>query len=145
MSLGLQKNFERFMETFREVDGQSPPPLPDVPAYKAMIAQVILFKKVTSLVRPRFPAFQANVANYLVSLCAVRLGDRISLDKIWTRQSISDALRQQLEIWADEVHGVLHRTSGGKMISEWAKKSECWDLVRAAKYSPPRDDIPEMR
>ena len=145
VSLGLQKNFERFMETFREVDGQSPPPLPDVPAYKAMIAQVILFKKVTSLVRPRFPAFQANVANYLVSLCAVRLGDRISLDKIWTRQNISDALRQQLEIWADEVHGVLHRTSGGKMISEWAKKSECWDLVRAAKYSPPRDDIPEMR
>lgn len=64
------------MESLREVDGQPPAPLPDVPAYKAMIAQAILFKKTTALVRPMFPAFQGNVANYLVSVLAIRLGEK---------------------------------------------------------------------
>ncbi len=144
VSLGMQKNFERFMESLREVDGQPPAPLPDVPAYKAMIAQAILFKKTTALVRPMFPAFQGNVANYLVSVLAVRLGDKISLEKIWARQDISDALRQQLRTWAGEVNVVLHRSSNGKMISEWAKRPECWDAVQSASYSKVGNGIPEL-
>ncbi len=144
VSLGMQKNFERFMESLREVDGQPPAPLPDVPAYKAMIAQAILFKKTTALVRPMFPAFQGNVANYLVSVLAVRLGDKISLEKIWARQDISDALRQQLRTWAGEVNEVLHRSSNGKMISEWAKRPECWDAVQSASYSKVGNGIPEL-
>ena len=144
VSLGLQKNFERFMESLREIEGQPPSPLPDVTAYKAMIAQAILVKKTTALVRPMFPAFQGNVANYLVSVLAIRLGDKISLEKIWARQDISDALRQQLRTWAVEVHEVLHRSSNGKMISEWAKKPECWEAVRSASYSRVGDEIPEV-
>ena len=144
VSLGMQKNFERFMESLREIDGQPPAPLPDVPAYKAMIAQAILFKKTTALVRPMFPAFQGNVANYLVSVLAIRLGDKIGLEKIWARQDISDALRQQLRTWAGEVNEVLHRSSNGKMISEWAKKPECWDAVRSASYSKVVGAIPEL-
>ena len=145
VSLGSQKNFERFMDSLKEPEGQPPAPLPDVPAYKAMIARAIVFKKTHALVRPMFPAFQGNVAAYLVSLLADRLGDRVDLDKIWTRQDISPALRLQLEAWAVEVNDVMYNTSGGKMISEWAKKSECWDAVRLATYSPVRDGIPELR
>ncbi len=144
VSLGMQKNFERFMESLREVEGQPPAPLPDVAAYKAMIAQAILFKKTTALVRPMFPAFQGNVANYLVSVLAIRLGDKISLEKIWARQDISDALRQQLRTWAVEVNEVLHRLSNGRMISEWAKRPECWEAVRSASYSKVVGTIPEL-
>ena len=144
VSLGMQKNFERFMESLREVEGQPPAPLPDVAAYKAMIAQAILFKKTTALVRPMFPAFQGNVANYLVSVLAIRLGDKISLEKIWVRQDISEALRQQLRTWAGEVNEVLHRSSNGRMISEWAKRPECWDAVRSASYSKVVGAIPEL-
>lgn len=145
VSLGSQKNFERFMDSLREPEGQPSAPLPDVAAFKAMIAKAILFKKTHALVRPMFPAFQGNVAAYLVSLLADRLGDRIDLDKIWARQDISQALRQQLQVWAVEVNEALHRSSGGKMISEWAKKPECWDAVRSSSYSPVRDAIPELR
>lgn len=144
VSLGSQKNFERFMESLREVEGQPPVPIPDVAAYKGMIAQAILFKRTTALVRPMFPAFQGNVSNYLVSLLANRLGERLSLDKIWALQDISNALRQQLKTWAVEVHEVLHRSSNGKMISEWAKKPECWLAVRSASYSQISDGIPEV-
>lgn len=145
VSLGSQKNFERFMDGLKETEGQSPMPLPDVSMYKAMVAKAILFKKTHALVRPLFPAFQGNVATYLVSVLANRAGERIDFDRIWLRQDISGPLRSQLQTWAAEVNDTLHRTSNGRMISEWAKKSECWDAVRSASYSPINEGIPEFR
>jgi hypothetical protein len=109
-----------------------------------MVAQAILFKKTTTLVRPMFPAFQGNVSTYLVSLLAALLKERVSLERIWIQQDISDALKQQLRTWAVEVHDVLHRSSKGKMISEWAKKPDCWDAVRSASYSEHGVAIPEL-
>lgn len=53
--------------------------------------------------------------------------------------------RQQLRKWACEVNDVLHRSSGGRMISEWAKRPECWEAVRSASYSPIGDGIPEIQ
>ncbi|NMG27972.1 AIPR family protein [Aromatoleum evansii] len=145
VSLGSQKNFERFMDSIRDQEDQPPRPLPDVREYKSMIAKAILFKRTSALVRPMFPAFQGNVAAYLVSVLAAKLGDRIDLDRIWNQQDISKQLRQQLATWAVEVNDALHRSSGGRMISEWAKKPECWDRVRVAAYSKPQSDIPEVR
>jgi hypothetical protein len=145
VSYGSQKNFERFMEEYREIDGQPSPPLPDVATFKAMVAQVIVFKRTTTLVRPMFPAFQGNVATYLVSVLGDRTRERIDLGKIWSAQDISAELKEQLKTWAPEVNNVLHQTSGGRMISEWAKKPECWDAVRSANYSAIQEGIPELR
>lgn len=145
VSFGAQKNFERFMDGFKEVDGQPSTPLPGVADYKRMIAKAIIFKKVQKLVRPMFPAFQANVAAYAVSVLADRLGPRIDLDAIWARQDLSAQLQEQIMAWAREIHDVLLRTGGGRMISEWAKKAECWDAVREHTYSVPVDGIPEVR
>ncbi len=145
VSFGSQKNFERFMATFREEDGQAAMPLPDATAFKAMVAKAIVFKRTQQLVRPMFPAFQANVATYVVSVLANRLGRRFDLGRVWTQQDISPALRAVLERWATEVHEVLHASAGGRMISEWAKKPECWDAVKAGRYFEPRGPIPEVR
>lgn len=144
VSLGSQKNFERFMDAFREQEGVEPPPPPDLATFKRMITQAILFKKAQSLVRPLLPAFAANVTTYLVSLLAHRLGGRLNLDRIWQYQDLSPQLKQLLQTWASEVNDVLHGTSAGRMISEWAKKPECWDGVRDATYSEPPEGIPEL-
>lgn len=144
VSLGSQKNFEKFMDSFREQEGVEPPPLPDVAAFKRMIAQAILFRKTQSLVRPMVPAFAANVTTYLVSLLSHRLGDRLNLERIWQSQDLSPRFRQQIQAWAIEVSEVLHKTSAGRMISEWAKKPECWDGVRDATYSEALSGIPEV-
>ena len=145
VSFGSQKNFERFMEGFKEGDGQPAVTLPSVAEYKRMIAKAIVFKKVQKLIRPMFPAFQANVAAYTVSVLAKLLGPRMDLDSIWTRQNISMRLQEQIMAWASEVNDVLHRTASGRMISEWAKKPECWEAVREHAYSAPVDGIPEAR
>lgn len=146
VSFGAQKNFVRFMDQIGgdEEDGPQAT-LPDVPEFKRMMAKAILFKATQKLVRPMFPAFQANVATYTISLLANRLGDQLDLEKIWLRQDISPRLKEQIQTWAVEVNKVLHETSEGRMISEWAKKPECWAAVRKATYSAPADDIPEIR
>jgi hypothetical protein len=145
VSLGSQKNFERFMQALSEQQEQLLSQAMDVLTYKETIAKAIVFKKTQSIVRPMFPAFQGNVVVYLVSLLSFRLGDKIDLEHIWNKQDISPELRNQLQIWAKETNVELYRSSGGKMISEWAKKQECWESVRNMGYSQPMDNIPEIR
>ncbi|MCX6227571.1 MAG: AIPR family protein [Bacteroidia bacterium] len=147
VSLGSQKNFERFMQAFTEEQQELEQVLPhaiDVSTYKAMIAKAIVFKKTQSIVRPMFPAFQGNIVIYLISLLSFRLGNKIDFDLIWNKQDISPELRNQLQIWAKEINVVLHSSSGGKMISEWAKKQECWEIVRNSDYSETICNIPEL-
>jgi hypothetical protein len=145
VSFGSQKNFEQFMKSLTPADGEPPPPLPDVTMYKRAIAKAILFRATQKLVRQMFQAFQANVATYTVSLVADRLGAKLDLDRVWLRQDISPQLRDQIQTWATEVNRILHDSAGGKMVSEWAKKEECWDAVRNASYSEQMPDMPELR
>lgn len=145
VSFGAQKNFLRFMDRISEdEENGSPAFLPNVLEFKRMIAKAILFKATQKLVRSLVPAFQANVASYTVSLLANRLGDRFDLEKIWLLQDISPQLKEQIQTWALEVNQVLHNSSEGRMISEWAKKPECWDAVQKVSYSAPAGDIPEI-
>jgi hypothetical protein len=145
VSLGSQKNFSEFMKDFEDKAVEVGAKMPDLAAYKQMISKAILFKTAQKLIRPMFPAFQANVAAYLVSLVAFLVGERLDLDKIWQQQDLSPALRMQLEMWAIEVNQVLHQSADGRMVSEWAKKPECWETVRTAVYSAIGSEIPEVR
>ena len=145
VSLGSQKCFDRFMSAMTPAEGEPAQPSPDVAAFKSMVAQAIVFKAVHKLVRPMFQAFQANVAAYTVSLMATKVGDRFDLDRVWSRQGVSQELLAQISVWAREVNDALHRTAGGRMVSEWAKKQECRETVLGARYSDPAAGIPEIR
>jgi len=145
VSLGSQKNFEKFMGRFNGVDGQTVTIIPDKNFYKQTVAKAIIFKTVQKMVRPMFPAFQGNVGIYTISLLAYQAGEKFDLEKIWQQQDISAPLKQQLQTWAVEVDKILHQTAAGKMVSEWAKKAECWDSVKDATYSTLSLGIPEIR
>lgn len=144
VSFGSQKNFERFMDGFTKEEGQETP-LPDVAAYKHMIAKAIIYKRTQKIVRPMFQAFQANIVAYSVSALSELIGDRMDLDKIWQQQVISSKLQEQIKIWAQEVNHTLNASANGRMISEWAKKVECWETVLKGHLSPPIPGVPEMR
>lgn len=144
VSLGSQKNFDKFMASLTPADGQEAS-LPTVADFKAMIAKAKIYRDATKLLRPMFQAFQANVIAYTVSLVADKLGDRIDLERVWLRQGASPELLTQFAVWAKEVNDALHASSGGKMISEWAKRPECKEAVMSANYSAPASNIPEVR
>ena len=144
VSLGSQKNFDKFMATLTPAEGQEAP-MPTVADFKAMIAKAKIYRDAQKLLRPMFQAFQANVTAYTVSLVAEKLGDRIDLDRVWARQAASPELLAQIAVWAKEVNDVLHSSSGGKMVSEWAKRPECKEAVMGASYSAPAANIPEVK
>jgi AIPR protein len=144
VSMGSQKNFDRFMAALSPVEGQETP-LPTVADYKKMIAIAKLFRDAQKTLRPMFQAFQANVTAYTISVLSEKLGARIDLDRIWSMQSVSPELLEQIGVWAREVNEKLHATAGGRMVSEWAKRSECKDAIMGASYSEPADDIPEIK
>lgn len=144
VSLGSQKNFDRFMAALIPSEGQEVK-LPSTGDFKIMIAKAKLYRDAQKLIRPMFQAFQANIAAYTISVTSMMIGDRIDLEKIWNNQSVSPELLKQIETWARQVSDVLHESAAGRMISEWAKKPECRDLVFAASYSPLAAGIPEIR
>jgi hypothetical protein len=144
VSLGSQKNFDRFMSTLTPSDG-SEPKLPMTADYKRMIAKAKIYRDAQKLLRPMFQAFQANVTAYTVSLVSQKIGARLDLDRIWAKQAVSPELLAQVATWAKEVNDTLHRTAGGRMISEWAKRPECREAVLGASYSEPAMGIPELK
>ena len=73
------------------------------------------------------------------------IGPRLDLGKIWDKQAASPELLAQIATWGKEVNDVLHKTAGGRMISEWAKKPECREAVLGASYSAASPNIPELR
>lgn len=144
VSLGSQKNFDRFMAGLTPADGQEVP-LPTAAEYKAMIAKAKIYRDAQKLLRPMFQAFQANVVAYTVSLLSEKLGHRIDLQRVWNKQAASPELLSQIAVWAREVNEVLHASAGGKMVSEWAKRPECKDAVMSANYSVAANNIPELK
>ncbi len=143
VSLGGQKAFPAFMKLMTQGDDEAPA-LPEATDYKRMIAQVIIFKTATRLINPRIPAFKANVTAYTVALVSRLLGSKINLEEIWQKQSISAQLGNQIVTWSDEVTALLYETAKGRMISEWAKKRECWESMLGHAWSNPNSDIPEV-
>lgn len=144
VSRGSQKNFEDFMASISGADGAEPKD-PDVAGYKEMIAKAKIYRDAQKLIRPMFPAFQANVVAYTVSLLAQKLGSRIDFGKVWQAQGGSKHLMGQIAAWSREVNDVLHRTANGRMVSEWAKRPECREAVLGATYSTPASGIPEVK
>ncbi|WP_312326778.1 AIPR family protein [Stenotrophomonas sp.] len=144
-SLGGQKNFARFMDDVREREERGESVVPDASGFKQMIAKVILFKQVQAIVRPLLPAFQGNVAIYVVALLSHQHGSRVDLMRVWEQQGLSESFRDQIRVWAKEVNSALHSSANGKMISEWAKKEECWLVLKGTRLSEPGSPIPELR
>ena len=144
VSLGGQKNFSAFMGIVSsDTDGDRA--LPNTDEFKRIIAQVIIYKSAYKIIRPKFPAFMTNITTYTVSVTSMLLGDKIDLKMIWDNQSISQELGGQISIWSEQVSGYLHETAHGRMISEWSKKEECWEILRKQSYHKVRVSIPELK
>ena len=131
VSQGLQKNFERFNALLDAEEADLPRwPAKTPQDYKRLIAQVIIFRTVQKIVRPLLQAFQANAIAYTVALLGQRMGTSIDLDRVWAEQTFAPPKAGLIRDWAVTVDRALHETGGGRMVSEWAKKAECWERIR---------------
>lgn len=144
VSLGGQKAFQAFM-ILKQQEGGNEPKLPGISDYKDIISHAIIFKSIYKTIRREFPAFQSNITAYTVSITSFLIGKRLDLNIIWSNQTISKELHDQMYTWSQQVASHLHSTSGGRMISEWCKKSECWEKIKPLTFSEVNPNIPELK
>lgn len=139
VSLGNQKNFDRFM-----ADAASEG-LPDVSAFKEMIAKAIIFKATHKIVNARgYPQAKANITVYSVSALSHLTKGKLALDTIWQRQAVSPQLHSYIGDIVSGVEEALRKTAGSRQISEWAKKEECLRAVMSSSFRSPPTGIPEL-
>jgi hypothetical protein len=143
VSHGNQKNFQHFMQSLK--DEHSVGFAPDENWCKAFVAKTIMFRATQRIVKgQKFPAYQANITAYVVACLSFRFQDKIDFNTIWLRQAISPELESMIASWAVLIDKELRRTANSRMPSEWAKKIECWDLVRDAPLDVPNPLPPEL-
>lgn len=148
VAMAGEKNFAAFMAALDDDSTIAPNPL-GASWYRAMIAKVILFKAIESMIKTKeakevFRQGWVNTATYVVSVVADKLGDRLDLEAIWTRQGISSGLRDLLWDWAIVVNAEFNRIAPGQQISEVAKRADTWTKVRAASFRSPENVILEI-
>jgi hypothetical protein len=146
VALGAQKNFERFMNLLTDAEQAAGAPTQNtVSSYKEMVSKAILYKAVHKASHKMFKQATGNVVAYTVSMIARVFSDRFDFELVWKSQDISPQLKRQAETWLREVGESLFTSADGKMISEWAKRPECWDELKAKHLSAPSQAIPETK
>ncbi|HBU14816.1 MAG: AIPR protein [Rhodobacteraceae bacterium GWE1_64_9] len=148
VALAGEKNFAAFMSALDEDPSIVPDPL-DAAWYRNMIAKIIIFKTVETLIKTKeakavFRQGYANIATYVISIVAQRLGDRIDFEQIWKNQRVSTEFQKLLYSWAVEVNDIFDQVAPGRQISEVAKRPDIWPKVRGGAYPAPPPDVPEL-
>lgn len=149
VAMGGEKNFAAFMAFLDGEPASVPNPL-DARWYREMIAKVILFKAVQSMTKTKaakqtFHQGWVNIATYVVSVVADRIGDQLDFDEIWVEQGISEGLHALLWEWAVLVNAEFNRIAPGRQFSEVAKRADTWREVRSAEFPMPQEPIRELR
>lgn len=143
VSMGAQKNFSIFMSELPELFPAGWKP--DEAFYKRCVAHAILYRACEHIVRARkFAAYRANIAVYTYALLAHVSNGEVDLDYVWKHQEISDPLKVILDDWVQRVDAEIRASAGARNVTEWCKKSECWDAVRSLPVSISGKIPPEL-
>ncbi len=129
VSRGGQKNFVAFMDRLARQHARDWEP--DAAYYKHLVAKAIIFKQAERSARlHHFPGYRANAVAYTVALVSYRTAGRVDLDAIWNAQALSQALKDTIHEWMAEIYDEIVESAGGRNVTEWAKKEDCWRHIQ---------------
>ena len=134
---GSQKNFIHFMT---HIAKDHPGFKPDEDFYKQLIAKAITYKEAERIARKhKFSSYRANAVAYTVALVAFKTVGRLNLKAIWDMQDIPNALYRVLDDWMPLVWDTIVTSAGTRNVTEWAKKTECWNEIQLLDVVIPKD------
>lgn len=107
--------------------------------FKRAIAKAIFFRELDRHVfkQPWYAGYKANIVTYtLAKFANIIRSTNLEIDfvGVWEKQCLSSDLLEQLGLLAEVVNGILLDPPKGSTsnVSEWAKKTDCWEVVRMA-------------
>ena len=136
VSLGAEKNYRDFIIRYRE-QGEF---IPDTQYFRILIAQAILFRRTDKIVHSqKYGGYKANIVTYTIALLSKHTNQCVDLERIWKEQGLSPALEGDIITLSQIVQAHITSPPGGKNITEWCKKEECWEslLERDISLSDP--------
>jgi AIPR protein len=130
---GGQKNYTEFMKDRKKE-------IPDNIFFEDIIAKGILFRTAEKLYGKKPYAIgeiRYIVVPYALSCLNYITDNKLDLEKIWKKQSVSTELETLLKEILLETEKYMKKSAEGALYSEWAKKEDCWDklLERKAIFS----------
>lgn len=127
VSLGAQKNFRDFAARLSERKGFKA----SQDYYQRLVAKAILFKETEKIIsRQKDGGYRAQIVAYSLSWLSFISYQRIDLDKIWKNQCLSEDLTEAIRKISATVHEHITNPPGGRNITEWCKKKECWENLK---------------
>lgn len=132
---GNEKNYARFMNyNLPEIKHI------DVAYFEDIIAKAILFRTAdkrygTKVSGNHIGELKQVVVPYTLSLLNLITGGRLDLYKIWKNQCISMNLSNFIYELMKQVNQFIIDKSPVSHYIEWAKKEECWLMVKENKWS----------
>lgn len=138
---GNEKNYARFMNynlpEIRHID---------VAYFEDAVAKAILFKAAdkrygTKVSGNQIGELKQVVVPYTLSLLNLITRGKLDLYKIWKNQHISNALSDFIYELMKQVNKFIIEKSPVSHYIEWAKKEECWLMVKEYGWSYNINDI----
>jgi len=135
VSRGAEKNFAHWTAT-REDNGW---PIVDEQYFRRLAAKAILFRRTEEIVSAQeYPGYRANIVTFSIAWLARRSAKRINLDEIWKHQAIPSKLAEALDAVAHAARKHIINPPGGRNITEWCKKDECWLAFQDTRIALPK-------
>ena len=150
-SAGGQKAFVNFMQDITKEWDRSPKTFgPEY--FKRLICYKILFRETDYIVKSSewYGSYKANIVAYTLSklfdIIEKRYKDKsINFNYIWKNQNISPTMRKQLKVLTKSTHDYLiDDTRDVQNVTEWAKKTNCWDRFKMMPFPLEEDFIAEL-
>jgi len=127
---GNQKNYIEFMKNL-------PLESPDSNYYEDTISKAIIFKNCEKIygVKPYSIGDMRYVTvPYTITWLNCHTNDKLDLYKIWKNQTVSDNLKTKLKEIMINIESLIKETAPGSLYGEWAKKEECWNIVKERDF-----------
>ena len=148
---GAQKNFSAYAERIGKMWEEHETSINDR-YFKRAVARGIAFRATERIVS-RQPWYQqggyrANIVAYTQALLGHILGSIRKVpdwDGIWARQRLSEAFEGAIAGVAEKVNAsITAPTEGTRNVTEWCKRTACWDRLKNLDISLPDDFLREL-
>ncbi|WP_412541295.1 AIPR family protein [Longispora sp. K20-0274] len=136
VNLGAQKCFQEWTLDCK-LDERAEP---DIKYFHHLVAKGILFTQIRQhILDLKLGGYPGQTAAYVMALVVERLGGAMDLDLIWRLQDLPDALEAVIPRVTELVREIIIQPPGSANVTEWCKKEECWNRVRAVSWTAPTD------
>jgi hypothetical protein len=137
---GSQKNYAQFLQ-------HNFPEKPDEAYFQDTVAKAIIFKTAEKVygVKPNSIGDMRYITvPYSIAWLTQLVPGNFDLYSIWKKQTITDNFQNLLHDLMSQIDRFIRDNAPGALYGEWAKKEDCWSIVKEQNFNVNINQISEL-